>query len=280
MARRSLLFTPGDRPSMMRKAPEAGADVLVFDLEDAVSPDAKDAARAAVRDVLSDPSFDPAVEVFVRLNPVGLSADEDLDVLAEADGRPDGVMLPKIGDADDVTTGARMLEEHDFPQRIIPLAESAGGVLHAEGIAAADATVAIAFGAEDLAADIGATRTEEGVEVLHAREHVVLAAGAAGVDAIDTVFTDFEDTAGLEEDARFAVRLGYDGKLAIHPDQVDPINRAFTPDGADVEWARRVVAAREESGQGVFSVDGEMIDAPLLAQAERILERADAADSS
>ncbi|MFW6003430.1 MAG: HpcH/HpaI aldolase/citrate lyase family protein [Halanaeroarchaeum sp.] len=280
MARRSLLFTPGDRPSMMRKAPETGADVLVFDLEDAVSPDAKAEARAAVRDLLSDPSFDPDAEVLVRLNPVGLSADEDLDVLAEGDGRPDGVMLPKVADADQVSTGARMLAEHDYPGRIVPLAESAAGVLHAEAIAAADATVAIAFGAEDLAADIGATRTDEGVEVLHAREHVVLAAAAANVDAIDTVFTDFEDTSGLEEDARFAVRLGYDGKLAIHPAQVEPINRAFTPDSTDVEWARRVVAARDETDNGVFSVDGEMIDAPLLSQAERILARAEAADSA
>lgn len=264
----------------MRKATEAGADVLVFDLEDAVSQDAKAEARSAVRDVLNDPSFDPDAEVYVRLNPVELSADDDLDVLADGDARPDGVMLPKINDADDVVTGARMLAEYDFPERIIPLAESAAGVLHAEAIAAAEATVAVAFGAEDLAADIGANRTDEGTEVLHAREHVVLAAAAAGVDAIDTVFTDFEDTEGLEADARLAVGLGYDGKLAIHPAQVGPINRAFTPDNADVEWARRVVAAREETDQGVFSVDGEMIDAPLLAQAERILARADAANSS
>ena len=151
------------------------------------------------------------------------------------------------------------------------------GVLAAEAIAAADATDALAFGAEDLAADVGATRTDEGTEVLYAREHVVLAASAAGVDAIDTVYTDFSDEAGLREDAAFARRLGYDGKLAIHPAQVGPITEAFTPDPEDVEWAESVLDARDEAereGRAVFQVDGEMIDAPLIAQAERILDRA------
>jgi citrate lyase subunit beta/citryl-CoA lyase len=117
--------------------------------------------------------------------------------------------------------------------------------------------------------------------VLHAREHVVLAASAAGVDAIDTVYTDFEDEEGLRAETAFARDLGYDGKLAIHPAQVAPINEAFTPDSERIEWAKRVLAAREEArteGQGVFAVDGEMIDAPLVAQAERIRERARAAD--
>lgn len=280
MARRSLLFTPGDRPSMMRKADDSGADVIIFDLEDAVSPGAKADARDAVRTVLSEESFDPDAEVFVRLNPVGLSADADLDVLAEGEGRPDAVMLPKVDEPGAVETAARMLAEHDFPEQIVPLVESAAGILHAESIAAADATVGLAFGAEDLSADIGANRSDEGTEVLYAREHVVLAAAAAGVDAIDTVYTDFEDEDGLVEDARFAVRLGYDGKLAIHPAQIGPINSAFTPDEEDVEWARRVLAARDEHEKGVFSVDGEMIDAPLLTQAERIVSRAEAANSS
>jgi citrate lyase subunit beta/citryl-CoA lyase len=116
--------------------------------------------------------------------------------------------------------------------------------------------------------------------VLHAREHVVLAASAAGVDAIDTVYTDFEDEAGLRGETAFARDLGYDGKLAIHPAQVAPINEAFTPDPERVEWARRVLDARAAAtaqGKAVFAVDGEMIDAPLVAQAERIRERARAA---
>ncbi|MFB6070625.1 MAG: CoA ester lyase [Halanaeroarchaeum sp.] len=275
MARRSILFSPGDRPSMMRSAADTNADVLVFDLQDAVGPDAKDEAREAVREVLADPDFDPDAEVCVRVNPTGVAADRDLDALAAGDGVPDAVVVPLVAAADDVRTVGRMLAEHDFPERVIALVESAPGVLHAEDIAAADPTVAVAFGAEDLAADVGATRTDDGTEVLHAREHVVLAAAAADVDAIDTVYTDFRDEEGLREESRFAVRLGFDGKLAIHPAQVDPINEAFTPDPEDVEWAERVLSAREESDGGVFEVDGEMIDAPLIAQAERILSRSE-----
>jgi len=117
---------------------------------------------------------------------------------------------------------------------------------------------------------------------LHAREHVVLAASAAGVDAIDTVYTDIEDTDGLAEETRFAAGLGFDGKMAIHPAQVAPINDAYTPTEEEVEWAERVLEAKREAdaeGRGVFRVDGEMIDAPLIAQAERVVERANAADS-
>ena len=286
MARRSLLFSPGDSPDLMRKAPGAGADVICFDLEDAVAPTRKDEARAAVREVLSDPDFEPDVEVCVRLT--AGSPETDLDgVLGSNAGdesggvRLDAVMLPKVEAADRIRVVADLCAERGRDPAVFALVETAAGVLSAESIAAADATDAIVFGAEDLAADLGATRTDEGTEVLYAREHVVLAASAADVDALDTVYTDFADEAGLREDATFARRLGYDGKLAIHPAQVAPITEAFTPDSADVEWAEAVLAARDEAkrdGRAVFQVDGEMIDAPLIAQAERILDRAPKSD--
>ena len=281
MVRRSVLFSPGDQPALMRKAPGAGADVVVFDLEDAVAPARKPEARAAVNDVLTDESFDPECEVCVRVTPPDVAASEDLAGVLAGSPRIDSVMLPKVADADDVAALASMLDDHGVALDVIPIVESAAGVLHAEEIAAAGRTAAIAFGAEDLAADVGATRTEEGTEVLYAREHVVLAASAAGVDAIDTIHADIEDTAGLREQTEFAIELGYDGKMAIHPAQVDVINNAFTPPSDRIEWAERVVAATEEAeaeGRGVFSVDGEMIDAPLIAQAERVLERARAAE--
>jgi len=280
MARRSVLFSPGDQPDLMRKAPESGADVVVFDLEDAVQPAAKADARTAVADVLSAPTFDPEAEVCVRVNPTGIAADDDLDAVLADDPRIDSVMLPKVGSADDVRSLDALLDEHDADLPVIALVESAAGVLHAESIAAVDATDALAFGAEDLAADIGATRTDEGTEVLYAREHVVLAASVAGVDAIDTIHADFEDETGLADETEFALELGYDGKMAIHPAQVPVINDAFTPAAERVEWAERVVDAKaeaDEQGRGVFRVDGEMIDAPLIAQAERVLERARAA---
>ncbi len=296
MARRSLLFSPGDSPDLMRKAPDAGADVICFDLEDAVAPARKDEARAAVREVLTAPGFDPDAEVCVRLTADAPARDLDalvgpdaaVDGDAEVDGdtstggdpRLDAVMLPKVESAARVDDVAALCAERDLDPAVFALLETAAGVLHAEAIAAATATSAVAFGAEDLAADVGATRTDEGTEVLYAREHVLLAASAADVDAIDTVFTDFSDEAGLREETAFAVDLGYDGKMAIHPAQVAPINEAFTPAPERVAWAERVLDAREAAaaeGKGVFEVDGEMIDAPLIAQAERVVERARAA---
>lgn len=287
MTRRSVLFSPGDRPDMMRKAPRAGADTIVFDLEDAVAPERKDEARTAVREVLSDPEFDPGAEVCLRVTD---EAPRDLDAVLTGNGldggrgdaavRLDAVMVPKVTHPDHVERVAAMLAERERPAPVLALVENAAGVLAAERIARADATAALVFGAEDLAADIGATRTDDGTEVLYAREHVVLAASAAGVDAIDTVYTDFEDEAGLREETEFALTIGYDGKMAIHPAQVPVINDAFTPDPESVEWARKVLDGYEEAkaeGRGVFHVEGEMIDAPLIARAERIVSRAEAA---
>jgi citrate lyase subunit beta/citryl-CoA lyase len=273
MARRTILFSPGDRPDMCRKAPATGADTVVFDLEDAVAPAQKAAARAAVVDVLSDPDFAPdGVEVAVRVAAAPAAAATDLDALADAP-RLDAVLVPKA-DADSVSRVAELLDERGLSIPILALVETAAGVLDARDVAAAPAVDACCFGAEDLAADLGATRTDEGMEVLYAREHVVLAARAAGVDAVDTVYTDLDDHEGLQAETRFAARLGYDGKLVVHPAQVDVVHDALAPDPDEVAWARRVLDARDEAdGRGVFEVDGEMIDAPLIARAERILDR-------
>ncbi|WP_255150457.1 HpcH/HpaI aldolase/citrate lyase family protein [Halorarius halobius] len=280
MARRSLLFAPGDKPDLMRKTPDSDPDTVVFDLEDAVAPGEKAAGREAVNGVLSDPAFDPNCEVCVRVNPDPAVADDDLKGALAGDATVDSVMLPKTESADDVATLAALLDERDVDVPVIALCESAAGVLRAEAIAASDPVEAVAFGAEDLSADVGATRTAEGTEVLYAREHVVLAAAAADVAAIDTVFTDIENTDGLREDTAFALELGYDGKMCIHPAQVGVVNDAFTPDEERIAWARRVLdaaAEAERESTGVFRVDGEMVDAPLVAQAEQVRERARAA---
>ena len=295
MARRSLLFSPGDRPDRMRKASETDADVICFDLEDAVALDGKSDAREAVREVLSSPEFAPDAEVCVRLTATDPAADLDalvgtpVDKSGGADPeaasatrrrvarRLDAVMLPKVASPARIERVAALCAERGCDPAVFALVETAAGVLSAQAIAAAVATDALVFGAEDLAADAGATRTDEGTEVLYAREHVVLAAAAAGVDAIDTVYPDFSDIEGLHEEAAFALTLGYDGKMAIHPAQVEPINAAFAPDPDELKWANAVLEARdaaEREGSAVFEVDGEMIDAPLIAQAERIAERA------
>ncbi|QFU83251.1 HpcH/HpaI aldolase/citrate lyase family protein [Natronorubrum aibiense] len=285
MGRRSVMFTPGDRPEMLRKSPAAGADVIVFDLEDAVAPQRKPDARETVREILADPMFDPDCEVCIRVNASESAIAADLETILQSIDdstvRFDSVMLPKVMSPADVQGLEDELATYDVSKPIFALIENAAGVLAAPEIAAVPATDALVFGAEDLSADLGATRTADGTEVLYARERVVLAAAAHDCTAIDTLVTDFRDEDQLCEDTAFSVQLGYDGKLAIHPTQVDPINEAFTPSTDDREWARRVLEAKRNAdaeGRGVFEVDGEMIDAPLIAQAERIRSRAVAAD--
>ncbi|WP_142856990.1 HpcH/HpaI aldolase/citrate lyase family protein [Salinigranum halophilum] len=283
MSRRSVLFAPGDRPELLRKAPRTEADTVVFDLEDAVAPSRRAEARTAVREVLSDPAFAPDCEVTVRLGE--LTA--DLDVLFEDGGDGDGavsrldaLVVPKVESAADVRRVADAVAARGASLPLLALVETAEGVLNAPEIARVDHVDALVFGAEDFAASVGATRTLEGGEVSYARQRVLVAARAADVDAIDTLHTDYEDDEGLRADTATTVQLGYDGKLAIHPAQVAVINEALTPSEARIEWARRVLTAKERAdaeGRGVFSVDGEMIDAPLVAQAERALERARAA---
>ena len=282
MARRSLLFSPADRPELLRKGPDSGADIVCSDLEDAVAPERKPEARDGLVELLSDPAFDPDCEVCVRINSERAAAEADLEVLlgADADLRLDSLMLPKAESAADVEWVVEEMDRWDADLPLLAICESAAGVLHAEEIAAHEAADALLFGAEDLSADIGATRTPEGTEVLHAREHVVLAAAAAGVDAIDTLVTDFEAEDHLAEDTRFGLELGYDGKMCIHPAQIPVVNEAFTPDAERIEWAHRILEAAAEAeaeGRGVFRVDGEMVDAPLVTQAERVRDRAEAA---
>ena len=270
---------------MLVGAADTDADALVFDLEDGVGPDRKAEARETVRSVLSDDEFDPAAECFVRVNPIesgghpGESvAGVDLREIAPAADAIDGIVLPKTGSAADVRRLAGLLRTNGLPRTILALVETAAGIQSAAEIASAGATDGLVLGTEDLAADVGSSPSADRNESNYARQRVVTAAAAADVDAIDTLWTDFEDEAGLSDDAADAVALGYDGKLAIHPAQVGPINEAFTPDPAQRDWAGRVLAARTEAGdRGVFAVDGEMIDAPLLARAERIAERARAA---
>ena len=279
MSRRSVLFSPGDRPELLRKSPRSGADTVVSDLEDAITPGRKAEARAGVHDVLADPEFDPDCEVAVRLG----DADADLDALL-GDGDPirlDSLVVPKGESAADVTDVVAAADrfERSFP--LLVLIETAAGVVNASEIAHVDAVDALVFGAEDFAASVGATRTAAGDEVSYARQRVLVAARAAGVDAIDTLYTDYEDDEGLRADTATTAQLGYDGKLAIHPRQVSIINEALTPDDDRLAWARRVLDAKREAdadGRGVFSVDGEMIDAPLVTQAERIVERAGETD--
>lgn len=281
MVRRSLLYCPGDDREMMEKAVETAADAVIFDLEDAVAPDAKAEARRTVRSML-DSLDDPEPDVAVRINPYGRSGREDADaVVGDVDSPPDAVLLPKVNGAETVEAlFERLGRLASEPIGIVPLVETAEGVAAADGIAAASGVDAVAFGDQDFTADIGATVTDDKTESLYARQRVVVAAAAAGVDAFDTVYTDIRDLDGLQEQAEFVAGLGFDGKLAVHPDQIPVINAAFTPASDRLEWAETVLAERERAeaeGVGAFTVDGQMIDPPLVERAESVIERAEAA---
>lgn len=271
--RRTVLFTPGTRADRWTKALEGPADCAVADLEDAVPPAEKAAARAAVAAALKASRAGP-VERGVRINAwPGPWAIEDIDLLAPR--KPDLVAVPKVEVVDEVRYLDAALRERGCDAGLLLILETARGVLKAPELAAASKRVrAVAFGAEDYAASVGARRTADGLEVLYARSRVVAAAAAAGVDAIDQVHVAIDDAAGLEREARFGAQLGYRGKMVIHPKQVEPVHRAYRPSAEEVAWARKVLdaakAADAVSG-GVVVVDGRMVDRPLLLQAERLL---------
>lgn len=269
---RSLLFVPGTRADRFGKALASGADAVVFDLEDSVEPAQKARARELVGALLAAPP-DHDVLRLVRLNaspsptwPV------ELEYFAAHRGF-DAVVLPKADRADVVEkVGARL----KVP--VVPLLETVRGILRAAEIASANADVAaLLFGAEDLTAELGIARTIDGEELVLARSTVVLAAAAAGADAIDAVFTDVRDEDGLRRDCERARAIGFRGKMAIHPAQVAVIHEAFTPGAADLADARRLVAAYEaaqEAGEGVIRLDDRMVDVPVVERARRLLKRA------
>jgi citrate lyase subunit beta/citryl-CoA lyase len=286
---RSLLFVPGDSARKLDKAFGSGADALIVDLEDSVALAAKEEARRVTADFLrraTGQSGRPLV--FVRVN--GLTTtltDADLDGVMQAG--PDGIVLPKtVGGKDVSHLGAKLaVREAEFDledgrTRVLAIAtENAAGVFALGTFAGASHRLAgVAWGGEDLSADLGAeaNRTEHGTytEVYRmARAMTLLGAAAAGVDAVDSVYTNFRDMDGLAAECREARRDGFSAKMAIHPAQVPVINDAFTPSPEAVARARAVVEAfASNPGAGVVGVEGEMLDLPHLKRAERLLARA------
>ena len=281
--RRSLLFMPGDDLRKIAKAANLPADSLVMDLEDGVALSRKEAARQVVLDALLDLDFGHR-ERLVRINPA-TSPLASADLRATVAGRPDGYVLPKVESAQDVLAVARFLDEveqvNGWPLgsiRLLAIVETALGVLNLREIAQSCGRLdALAFGGEDLAGDTGAIRTRAGWEILYARSAVVMAAAAYGLQALDTIFVDLADVAGLAEECAFARGLGFVGKMAIHPRQVEVINRAFSPTQEEVAAAQRLIDAADahQTGDvGVFELDGKMVDMPMVRAARRVLERA------
>ncbi len=279
MTPRSWLFVPGDRPERFNKAIASGADAIILDLEDSVTGTRKSVARDAVKAFLAGKPRGP--KIAVRINPLGGMIKTDLSALTPAP--PDIIVLPKAEGATTILALDALLMAHGLANTLLlPIATETPASVFALGSYAqvGGRLAGLTWGAEDLPAAIGAeaSRDENGdltppYEVV--RAFSLFAAAAAGVPAIETVYPDFKDEAGLSRHARRAARDGFSGMMAIHPNQVPTINRAFTPSTERIAWASKVMAASEaQPDTGAFQLDGSMIDAPHLAQARRIMDRA------
>ena len=281
--RRSMLFLPGNTPNIIQNGDILGADAVILDLEDAVSPAEKDAARILVRSVIRGMGFEHC-EVIVRINSIDTAFwRKDLDAIIPV--RPSLIMPPKTASAQDVLTVdayISQLEEklgmENGSVGLIPLIETALGVENAFQIASACPRVkAIFLGGEDLTADLHCKRTQEGEEISYARSRLVCAARAAGVEVYDTPFTDVNDDEGIYTDASKAKSYGFTGKSAISPRHVKAINDVFSPSLKDIDYAYEVMEAiriGKEQGKGAVSLRGKMIDAPIVARAMQTIEAA------
>ena len=277
---RSMLYIPGDSPGMIQSAPVFGADSVLLDLEDAVAASEKDAARKMVRSFLRGFGFGGLI-VTVRINGADTEYFER-DLMDIVPCAPDAIRLPKCCSPEDVVSADRRItkieEENWIPAGSVPLhamLETAIGIENAYGIAAASPRVtALTLGGQDLTADMGVQKTREGWELFYARGRVVLAARAAGISAFDTVWADINDPDGLLDESRRIVELGFTGKAAIHPSQIEVIHSAYRPEPKELTKSLRIVEAAKrarDEGKGVISVGGRMVDAPVVARAERLV---------
>lgn len=272
--RRSMLFVPALRPDRFSKAIATGADIVIVDWEDAVVPDRKAEARELTGTFFGDPTDRPVLR-YLRINsprlPDGL---RDMEALFEMEHLPDGIMIPKVESPEEVRWMAEILRPYRNDIELFPTVETAKGVRAVAEIAlASEATSILGFGAVDLVAETGSDLSWDAL--LYTRSQVVLAATEARVEALDTVWIEINDLAGLEDEARRARALGFSGKAAIHPSQVAPINAAFSPSEAEIDLARRIVEAAESDFSGAVQIDGKMIDEPVIIAARRTMARAE-----
>ena len=281
--RRALLFMPGDSRSKIEKGIALGIDSIIMDLEDGVALNNKPAARATIAAALRELDFGRS-EKLVRINPMNSTFFEE-DIASTISAHPEGYVIPKVESKEAVITVSNKLREAEAAHgwelnsiTLIAIVETARGIINLREIVESDTRlVALAFGAEDLAGDIGAIRTPEASEVFYAHSAVVLHAKAFGLQAIDTPFVWLDDEDGLIRETHKALQMGYTGKLAIHPKQIVPIYQIFTPTEEEIRAAQRLINAHDEqqaAGAGVFQLDGKMIDMPMIRAAQAVLDRA------
>ena len=284
-SRRALLYMPGDDWKKITKSITLGVDCICMDMEDGTAISRKAEARTTIAKALQELDFG-ASEKLARINSVGSGWEKD-DIEAVLPCRPDGIVIPKVESFEHVDWAAEIIETAELKYgwpinsiRVLIGVETAKGILNLKELAAHPRLDAIIFGGEDYAASIGATRTKDAVELLYARQAVLVACAANDLQAIDIVSIDYQDIEGLRSESEFGARLGYSGKQIIHPAQVEPVQTAFTPDDETVAHARRIVEtfeASQKEGRGAYALDGKMIDMPLLRNAQKVLARAKAA---
>ncbi len=284
-SRRALLYMPGDNWRMITKSITLGVDSVCMDMEDGTAVSKKAEARATIVKALQELDFG-ASEKLARINSVGSGLEKD-DIAAVLPYHPDGIVIPKVESFEQVEWAAQIIETAELKFgwqvgsiRVLIGVETAKGILNLKELAVHPRLDAIIFGGEDFAASIGATRTRDAVELLYARQAVVVACAANQLQAIDIVTIDYRNLELLRMESEFGLGLGYSGKQIIHPLQVEPVQTIFTPDDEAIVHARRIIEtfeASQKEGRGAYSLDGKMIDMPLLKNAQKILERAKAA---
>lgn len=281
-SRRALLYMPGDNWKMINKSITLGVDSICMDMEDGTAVNKKAEARATIAKALQELDFGQS-EKLARINSVGSGWEKD-DIEAVLPFHPDGIVIPKVESFEQVEWAGKIIEDAELKHgwkvnsiRILIGVETAKGILNLKEIAVHPRLDAIIFGGEDFAASIGAVRTKESVELLYARQAVIVACAANELQPIDIVTIDYKDIEALRAESEFGARLGFVGKQIIHPAQVEPVQKAFTPSQEAVAYAKRIVEtfeASQKEGKGAYSLDGKMIDMPLLRNAKKVLERA------
>ena len=280
--RRTMLFLPGNNPGMVQTSSILGSDSVILDLEDAVSITEKDSARALVREGIETFDFSN-VELVVRVNPLDSPfGEEDIRVIAKC--KPDTLLIPKANEeaikkADELL--CEIEEDQGFEKgsiKLMALIETAYGLENVYSIIKSSKRVdGVLLGGEDLTSDLGVKRTKEGEEIFYARTKVATACKAMGISAIDTPFTDTDDFEGLKKDVIKGKSLGMTGKASISPRHIETIHMVLSPSEKEINYALRVLQGVEEAskkGLGVFSLDGKMVDAPVINRAKTVIETA------
>ena len=280
---RSLLFVPGNRSDMLEKASTADTDILVPDMEDSVPDNEKSNARSLISEKLETLSGkNQSIVPRVNALDTGLTFD---DIHAVVNSKTYGISVGKIESSWDIKEVSKILSQIESEKsvelgstKIIAWIESASAIVNVNSIASAsDRMLGIAFGGEDFTNDMGIQRSETGIEILYPRSVVAVAAKAAGITAIDTPYVNFRDNNGLEQEIKSVLPLGFKAKFAIHPGQLQSINNLFSPSEEAIEYAKKVIEVFEEAernGSGATSLDGKMIDVPVVKRARNLLELA------